>query len=108
MAADRDRYLLGLPLAHAPGTHWDYCGGATALLGEIIERVSGQPLLALAQQTLFGPMGITEVSWRTGWRNKAVAFAGLRLTPRGLAQLGRLMLDGGRCRRWLAIRVAEV
>ena len=96
LALDRDRHLLDLPLAHAPGTHWDYCGGATALLGEIIERVSGQPLLALAQQALFAPLGITDVSWRTGWRDKTLAFSGLRLTPRALARIGRLMLDGGR------------
>ena len=95
-AADRDRYLLSLPQLHTPGTHWDYSGGATALLGEIVERSAGQPLQALAQDTLFGPLGFKDVAWRTGWRGKALAYSGLRLTPRQLAQLGRLMLAGGR------------
>ncbi|WP_158219763.1 serine hydrolase [Ideonella sp. A 288] len=96
LALNRDRHLLDLPLAHPPGSTWTYCGGATALLGEIVERVTGQTLLALAQQTMFEPMGIGNVTWRTGWRDKHLAFSGLRLTPRALASVGRLMLDGGR------------
>lgn len=96
LASDRDRHLLGLPLDHPPGTQWAYCGGATALLGEILERLTGQGLLALAQEALFAPLGIAGATWRTGWRDKAVAFAGLRLRPRDLARIGRLMLDGGR------------
>ena len=105
LALNRDRHLLDLPLVHTPGSHWDYNGGATALLGEIVERASGQPLQALAQATLFGPLGFGDVAWRTGWRDKALAYSGLRLTPRQLAQLGRLMLAGG---RWQgAVRVPE-
>lgn len=96
LALNRDRHLLDLPLLHTPGSHWDYNGGATALLGEIVERASGQQLQALAQATLFGPLGFGEVTWRTGWRGKALAYSGLRSTPRQLAQLGRLMLAGGR------------
>lgn len=96
LALDRDRHLLGLPLAHPPGTRWEYCGGATALLGEIVERLSGQPLLQFAQGALFTPMGIAQAAWRAGWRDKALAFSGLRLAPRDMARLGRLMLDGGR------------
>ena len=105
LAPDRDRYLLDLPLLHTPGSHWDYSGGATALLGEIVERTAGQPLQALAQATLFGPLGFGDVTWRTGWRGKALAYSGLRLTPRQLAKLGRLVLDSG---RWQgAVRVPE-
>ena len=96
LALDRDRHLLGLPLAHPPGTQWEYSGGASALLGEILERSTGQPLQAQAAQRLFAPLGITGFDWRTGWRDKSLAFSGLRLTPRQLARIGRLMLDGGR------------
>lgn len=95
LALNRDRHLLDLPLVHKPGTQWAYSGGATALLGEILERVTGQPLLALANQRLFGPLGFTDVTWRTGWRDKALAFSGLRLKPRELARIGRLLLGGG-------------
>ena len=99
IAFNRDRHLLDLPLLHKPGTQWAYSGGATALLGEILERSSGQPLLELANQHLFGPLGFTDVTWRTGWRGRALAFSGLRLKPRELARIGRLMLDGGRWQR---------
>ena len=65
------------------------------------ERTSGQPLRALAQAALLGPLGFGDVTWRTGWRDEALAYSGLRLTPRQLTprqltQLGRLMLAGGR------------
>ena len=96
LALDRDRYLLDLPLAHAPGTHWTYCGGAVALLGEIVERVAGRPLTEFARAELFAPLDIADFHWRTGWRGKSLAYSGLRLAPRELARLGRLLLAGGR------------
>lgn len=96
LAPDRHRHLLGLPLLHPPGTRWAYSGGATALLAEILERRSGQGLKDLAQASLFDPLGIAPVTWRTDREGRTLAFSGLRLRPRELARIGRLLLDGGR------------
>ena len=96
LAADRNRHLLGLPMLHAPGTRWAYSGGATALLADAIERSTGQRLLPLAQAALFDPLGIPPPTWRTDREGRALAFSGLRLRPRELARIGRLLLDGGR------------
>ncbi|GCL66214.1 serine hydrolase domain-containing protein [Pseudaquabacterium pictum] len=95
MAPDRNRHLLGLPMLHAPGTRWAYSGGATALLADILERRSGQGLKDLAQATLFDPLGIPPVTWRADRQGRTLAFSGLRLRPRELARIGRLLLDGG-------------
>ena len=95
LASDRNRHLLGLPLQHAPGTRWTYSGGATALLADIIERRTGQRLKALAQTTLFDPLGIPDADWRADREGRTLAFSGLRLRPRELARIGRLVLDGG-------------
>ncbi|MDH4390198.1 MAG: serine hydrolase [Aquabacterium sp.] len=94
-AADRNRHLLGLPMLHTPGSRWAYSGGATALLGDIIERRSGQGLKDLAQAELFNPLGIAPVTWRADRNGRTLAFSGLRLRPRELARIGRLLLDGG-------------
>ena len=39
--ADPFRYVLSKPIAAPPDTVWNYNGGGTDLLGNIIERVSG-------------------------------------------------------------------
>ncbi len=96
LAPDRNRHLLGLPMLHAPGTRWAYSGGATALLADAIERSTGQRLLPLAQAALFDPLGIPPPTWRTDREGRTLAFSGLRLRPRELARIGRLLLDGGR------------
>lgn len=95
LAADRNRHLFSLPLQHAPGSRWTYSGGATALLADIIERRTGQRLKAVAQATLFDPLGIPDADWRADRESRTLAFSGLRLRPRELARIGRLVLDGG-------------
>ncbi len=95
-ASDPVRHVLSLPMVRPPGSRFVYCGGTTQLLAEIIERRSGRRLAEFAREALFGPLGIERFEWREGWRDKAMAFAGLRLKPADLLKLGRLMLDGGR------------
>ncbi len=96
LAPDRNRHLLGLPMLHAPGSHWAYSGGATALLADILERRTGQGLKDLAQAALLHPLGIPPVTWRADRSGRTLAFSGLRLRPRELARIGRLLLDAGR------------
>ena len=46
-------------LNFAPGTRQSYSNGNYVLLGLVVERVSGQPLGAYLQSTIFGPLGMT-------------------------------------------------
>jgi len=46
-------------LNFAPGTREGYSDGNYMLLGLVVERVSGQPLGAYLQSTIFGPLGMT-------------------------------------------------
>jgi CubicO group peptidase (beta-lactamase class C family) len=48
-AADRYRFILERPMLGAPGKAWIYCGGATALLGRLIERSAGIDLHTYAK-----------------------------------------------------------
>lgn len=95
LAADRYRYILGLPMADRAGTRWVYCGGATALLGHLIERGSRRRLEVYAAEKLFGPLGIDTFEWISGSDGQAAASSGLRLTARDLARVGQMVLDRG-------------
>ena len=89
------RYVLDRTLVAAPGTLWNYNGGHTVLLAEILVQRSGRGLLDLARTDLFAPLGIVNWEWRSGLHGHPLAYAGLRLTPPDLLRLGRLMLAGG-------------
>lgn len=89
------RYILDRPLVAAPGTTWNYNGGCTVLLAEVLRRTTGRSLTDLAGKDLFEPLGITHWEWRSGDHGQPLAYAGLRLEPRGLLTLGRLLLAGG-------------
>ncbi|WP_432994051.1 serine hydrolase domain-containing protein [Dactylosporangium sp. CA-233914] len=97
LAPDRYRYVLERPIAAPPGTGWNYCGGATALLGKLITDGTGRALAQYGREKLFEPLGIDDFTWMTGADGVASAASGLRLTPRDLARIGSLVLaEGGR------------
>ncbi|MFT3986490.1 serine hydrolase domain-containing protein [Aestuariivirga sp.] len=104
-APDRIRFILERPMIHRPGSVWTYCGGATALLGHLIAKGTGQALDSFAAERLFVPLGISDVEWIRGSDGQPAAASGLRMTPSDLARIGQLMLDGGKGivpRPWLA------
>ena len=49
------------PLDFEPGTRWQYSNTNYVIAGQIIERVSGQPLLAFLRARVFGPLQMTTV-----------------------------------------------
>ena len=106
MSKDRYRFILARPVIGPPGRRWLYSGGATALLGRLIAKGTGQSLPDYAGAALFDPLGIGPVEWLTNkdtWvaasygagDGEPVAASGLRVTPRDLARIGQLVLDRG-------------
>jgi CubicO group peptidase (beta-lactamase class C family) len=93
--ADPVGYVLGKPIAAAPDEIWNYNGGGTDLLGNVLERASGKPLNDFAREVLFEPLGITDARWENYQNGRAAAAAGLRLRPRDAAKIGQLVLDHG-------------
>jgi len=96
-ASDPYRFVLARPLAATPGTVWHYNSGGVELLGDILMKVTHQPLDKFAQQALFGPLGIRDGDWV--WvrapNGRFAAYGGLYLLPRGLAKIGQLVLNHG-------------
>ena len=99
-APDPVAMVLSRSVKSPPGTSWTYNSGSTELLAEIVERESGMPLTQLAEEALFGPLGIRDYEWfgPTQWQppGRPAASWGLRLRGRDVAKIGSLMLHEGR------------
>ncbi|MBX6386421.1 MAG: beta-lactamase family protein [Microbispora sp.] len=93
LAPDSRRYVLERPFVEEPGERWRYSGGATALVGAVIEKGTGRRLEEFARTALFEPLGVKAFEWSVGADGRALAASGLRLTPRGLARIGQAVLD---------------
>ena len=93
-ADDRYRFVLDRPMVTEPGKIWNYNGGATTIIGKLIEDGSGMRLDAFAKETLFGPLGIETFEW-VGWDGVPSAASGLRLRAPDLAKIGQMLIDGG-------------
>jgi CubicO group peptidase (beta-lactamase class C family) len=113
---DPYRYALGRKQISPSGERWAYDSASTMLLARILQKVTGADLLQLAQGQLFQPLGIESYEWK--WLRKSHAYAahgGLRLRPRDLAKIGRLILGKGRwngrqlvSEKWLALSTSPV
>ncbi|MGC2779794.1 MAG: serine hydrolase [Bradyrhizobium sp.] len=95
-APDRFRFILDRPIVAEPGARWIYCGGATALLGQLIAKGTGDDLPTYCQRALFGPLQFGGFEWHRDRRGDPIAASGLRLLPPDLVKIGRLMQAGGR------------
>jgi CubicO group peptidase (beta-lactamase class C family) len=94
-APDRLRFILERPIVGEPGAQWSYCGGATALLGHLIEKGTGEDLLGYCRRVLFDPLGFGPTAWSKGNDGAFRAASGLRLLPRDLLKIGQLVLARG-------------
>lgn len=95
LADDPMRYALEQPLDGSPGSQFRYNGGSVALIAEVLRRATRMKLEDFARQSLFAPLGITDFEWHKDARGVPYAASGLRLLPRDMVKVGRLMLDKG-------------
>ncbi len=67
--AEFSRVLAGLPLAHQPGSCWEY-SRATDVLGRLVEVMSGQPLGERLRTTIFEPLGMADTGFTVPTREQ--------------------------------------
>ncbi|MHA2322972.1 MAG: serine hydrolase domain-containing protein [Candidatus Thorarchaeota archaeon] len=92
---DAVQYVLDRSMVYEPGAHWSYNGGASVLLGAIVQQVYGESTRNVARDHLFTPLGIDHFFLYTapgGWYNTQ---GGLNLRTNALAKLGFLYLNNG-------------
>jgi CubicO group peptidase (beta-lactamase class C family) len=94
-APDRYRYILSLPIAREPGLKWTYCGGATAILGHLIARGTGEKLTDYARRVLFDPLGLGPTGWSIDGTGEPRAASGGRMRPPDLLRIGQMVLANG-------------
>ena len=92
---DRYRFALDRPIVGEPGVKWTYNGGATALLGRLITKGTGEKLPEYARRVLFDPLGLGPTEWSNGLQSEAHAAAGLRMRAPDLLRVGQMVLAGG-------------
>lgn len=89
------RETFNLPLLYDPGTRFSYNSLQSHLLSAIITRKSGMSTRHFAEKYLTGPMGIEISDWGVDPQGYNIGGYDLYLTPRDMAVLGYLYLNGG-------------
>lgn len=95
-APDAMKLALAAELSHEPGKRFAYNNKAVNLLAGIIEQASGIPMDRYVQQRLLAPLSAGMGEWYRDAAGNPHAMAGLSLDARGMAAIGRLVLDRGR------------
>lgn len=79
--------LATVPLDAQPGAEFRY-GPATAVLGRVIEVVTGQPLDVVLQTQIFGPLGMNDTFFRVPQSKRSRVVPAYALRPgQGLVRL---------------------
>jgi CubicO group peptidase (beta-lactamase class C family) len=89
-------FILSRQLISTPGTLFHYNSGNTNVLGDIVRTTTGMNLDNFSREYLFKPLGITRYRWERIRGNIVFASGGLYLTPRDLAKIGSLFINGGK------------
>ena len=90
------KHTLDLPMVRQPGEVAEYCSGCPQVIGRLVELTAGKELEAFAKKYFFDPLGITNYHWRFDPDpSSANTFNQLYLTPRHLAKIGMMYLNGG-------------
>jgi CubicO group peptidase (beta-lactamase class C family) len=92
---DWQQYVLDRPMSAPPGERFYYDSGNSHLLSAILTKVTGKSALDYARETLFAPLGIEDVLWRSDPQGISGGGAGLYMHPRDMAKIGYLYLRGG-------------
>ena len=89
-------FILEKPLINDPGTTFNYSGGNTIILGEIIKNATNMDLDKFSEEYLFKPLEIDSSDWSLRYNNGVIeAGGGLEITPRDMTKIGALCLNNG-------------
>ncbi|WP_080238441.1 serine hydrolase domain-containing protein [Spirosoma rigui] len=89
------KVFLAHPVDHKPGTHFVYNSGATYTLSAIVQKLTGQPVLAYLKPRLFDPLGIEGADWEVDPNGIDTGGWGLRVRTEDIAKFGQLYLQKG-------------
>ena len=95
--ADVAGYAAAKPLAHPPGTRFNYSSGTSnivaGVLGDVVGR--GEATAAFLRDRLFGPLGMDDATVTLDDAGTFVASSFVSCTARSMARFATLYLRGG-------------
>jgi CubicO group peptidase (beta-lactamase class C family) len=83
-------YIFGRDIVHEPGSYFAYNTPGIDLLSIVLKRAYNKALADLAQEKIFGPLGILGYEWQEISYGVERGGTGLELTTRDLAKIGLL------------------
>jgi len=91
-----DIYFNERDRCHPAGTIWEYDSAGSQVLCEIVEKLSGKPMLDYLKEKLFDHMGTFKTAEILKVRNGASwGDSALLCTTRDMASFGQLLMNGG-------------
>ncbi len=93
------RQIKGLTFKSRPGTVHYYNSMATAILGIVLERATGQSYAEFVQKHIWQPLGMESnafVALDDSKNRHAKTYGGIAMKAKDLAKIGRLYLNSGR------------
>ncbi|MBU7010640.1 MAG: serine hydrolase [Theionarchaea archaeon] len=94
-SSDWVKYVLDRPMAHDPGTVWNYNTGGTHILSAILNRTCPEGIVEFAESHLFEPLGISGYYWVKDNQGIPIGGTALNLRSRDIAKFGYLYLRNG-------------
>lgn len=75
---------------------FSYCTAGVFLLGQVLERATGERFDNYVQRRLFDPLGIDGADWRRSRSGEIQSGGQLTIADEALLKVGRMVLDRGR------------
>lgn len=95
MSGDWVAYTINRPMAHDPGSTFQYNSGASQILSHIFRVAVGMDVEEYAARNLFPQLGITNFYWKRAPGGLPDTEGGVYLNPKDLAKLWYLFLKNG-------------
>ncbi|MYN45418.1 serine hydrolase [Pseudoduganella sp. FT93W] len=99
---DMASYTASKPLAHAPGSHWNYSSGTTVVLSRIWQRAAAgagsatdATVLSFAHDRLFTPLGMRTAVLEADARGNLVGSSYMYASAQDWARFGQFLLQDG-------------
>ncbi|MEO8167692.1 MAG: serine hydrolase [bacterium] len=86
---------IALPLHDTPGLTFNYASINAHLVSGLLTKASHMSTMDLAERFLFGPLGITILSWPKDPQGYYFAGSGMMFYPRDMARFGYLFVNNG-------------
>ncbi len=94
-AANTEAFLLATPQAERPGGRYQYNSLTAFTAGLVVEKATRRHGADFAREVLFKPLGIDRFDWTSDVSGHTKGQGNLSLSPRSMAIIGQMALDGG-------------